>query len=95
MGMVGVEAVTETKQALRGLIVLGVVAREVGKDGWSISDAGLLIKSDKLRAASIEALEGSERIPYELSHMSFSDTIELVSTLAEAAKMFESKHAGA
>lgn len=82
-------AVKETKEALRGLIALGVAAREVGKDGWSISDAGLLIRDDKLQVAAADALEGSQLIPTELGHLSFSDTIDLVQTLAEAAKLFE------
>lgn len=84
-------AVKETKDALRGLIAFGVAAREAGKDGWQISDAGLLIKDDRLQAAAAEALEGAQLIPYELSHLSFADTIELVQTLAEAAKLFEMK----
>jgi hypothetical protein len=84
-------AVKETKDALRGLIAFGVAARAVGKDGWTISDAGLLIRDDKLQTAAADALEGSEKIPYELSHLSFADTIDLVQTLAEAAKLFEPK----
>jgi hypothetical protein len=82
-------AVQETKQALSALIKLGVKAREVGKDGYQISDAGLVIKDDALQQALVDALEGAERIPYELSHLSFGDTIDLVQVLAEAAKLFE------
>lgn len=84
-------SVKETKDALHGLIALGVAARDVGKDGWTISDAGLLIKNDMLQAAVATALEGAENIPYELSHLSFSDTLDLVQSLAEAAKLFEPK----
>lgn len=85
-------AVKETKEALRALITVGVVAREVGADGWEITgDGALMIRNDKLQDALATGLEGATKITGELSHLTFADTIDLVSTLAEAAKMFEPK----
>lgn len=81
-------AIPETKQAMRALVKLGVTARQVGKDGWQITDAGLVIKSDDLQAALVEAFDGSEKIPNEMSHLSFSDTMELVMELVDAVKEF-------
>lgn len=81
--MAGISEIEDTVKAAMDIVK---AATTVGKDGWQITDAGLLINNDQLRAAITRALEGADRIPGELRDLDFMETMQLAQTSLNAIK---------
>jgi hypothetical protein len=78
--------VQETKEVLTAMVEAVAVARRLGSDGWSLDDIGLVIRDQALIDKLATALDGAGNIPAELSSLTFSETMEIVMALVDAAK---------
>lgn len=82
--------ITETKEGLVALLVLGKFVAERAKDGLDLGDAGALISKfvlDSEFKAVVEAgIQGLEAIPEELGNIDLQEALDLVGLLAVALK---------
>jgi hypothetical protein len=72
------KGIKDTREAIEAGVKLLEVAQRVGADGWQFSDVRLIINDQELATSVNNALNGASNIMTELSHLSFSETMQLV-----------------
>ncbi len=70
-----------TKETIDILYVAKVVTlsivREITKDGFQAKDLGAFVKSGEFEKALVEAVNGADKVPDELSHIGLTDGLVL------------------
>lgn len=88
MPSTGIQQIEETIVAAMGIVT---AATTVGRDGWQLTDAGLLIENPTLRAAIVKALEGADQIPAEVKDLDFAEIMQLAQSSLSAVKNLGAK----
>jgi hypothetical protein len=82
--------VTQTKQALVALVILGKAIAVAAKDGLDLSDAvalgSKLVSDSAFRDALVEGVKGIDQVPAELKDIAASEALELLGAVYEALK---------
>jgi hypothetical protein len=82
--------VTQTKQALVALVILGKAIAAAAKDGLDLSDAvalgSKLVSDSAFRDALVEGVKGIDQVPAELKDIAASEALELLGAVYEALK---------
>lgn len=78
--------IVQLKETITAAIDIVNAATTVGRDGWQLTDGGLLIENAALRAAIVRALEGAEQIPKEVGNLDFAEIMDLAQTSLSAVK---------
>lgn len=58
------------------VVTLNIV-REAMKDGFQLADLGSFVKSPEFEKALVEAVNGADKVPDELSHIGLTDGLVL------------------
>lgn len=88
------EGIKEMKEAAIGILALGALAVELGKDGYDASDLGAaaarLATDSKLQATLGAAISGIEKVPAEMKDMTWAEGAELaVALIPELMRLIE------
>jgi len=82
--------VTQTKQALVALVILGKAIAVAAKDGLDLGDAVALgskrVSDSAFRDALVEGVKGIDQVPAELKDIAASEALELLGAVYEALK---------
>jgi hypothetical protein len=82
--------VTQTKQALVALVILGKAIAVAAKDGLDLGDAvalgSKLVSDSAFRDALVEGVKGIDQVPAELKDIAASEALELLGAVYEALK---------
>lgn len=92
--------IVETKEALHGILVLGVLLAKQAKDGLKLDDAAALVdkflNDEPFKLALTAAVQGIEKVPAEVKDIDIYEAVELVTSAAPdlLAIVSELNHAG-
>lgn len=82
--------ITETKETLVALLMLGKFVAERAKDGLNLGDAVALVEKfvldDEFKATLEAGVKGLDAIPAELGDVDLQEALELVGLLIAALK---------
>lgn len=76
--------VKETKEAIVGLVMLGVELAKLAKDGVDLSDAVALVaksQDEEFRKIIVTAAQGIERVPAEIKDLTLAEIVEIAQVI--------------
>ena len=89
------QSIKETKEAILGVVALGVYITKRAKDGFDVNDATdfvqKLLVDAEFKAKLTEAVDGIDKVPEEIKNISFVQVLELASILPEVVNMLSEK----
>ena len=85
------EGTIEIKEGITAAATLFKSLRDVGADGFQVTDAGVLITNGRLRADFREGVEGITKVPAEVADLSGSELLDVAGhAVSEARRVLAS-----
>lgn len=89
------QGIKDTKEAIIGLVVLGVYIAKRAKDGINSDDAAdfaqKMLTDSEFREKLQAAIDGFDNIPDELKHIGFAQVLDLATVIPEIVSILSEK----